>query len=236
MLSIWLSCYYLSDNGFLLSGVFYPNNSVVSLRSIREGSAALYCLTNSTTCCQSADIGQWTLSNGYIPDNFSDGFYSERGSSVVLLNRQANELGPTGVYTCQVPDASGVKRTMYIGVDSGTYNIYSSLYITQRIVQLHSTGIPAITSFDYDRATLTLTCVSSGGPVDSVTWMKDGVKITGDDPDFSQSQTITNASSATYQHTLFVQNVIYFVGRFTCIVRDVAGNNDTRDLTSEVTT
>ena len=72
--------------------------------------------------------------------------------------------------------------------------------------------------------------------MDSITWMKDEVKITEDDPDFSRSQTITDASSATYQHTLFVQNVIYFVGRFTCIVRDVAGNNDTRDLTSEVTT
>ena len=68
--------------------------------------------------------------------------------------------------------------------------------------------------------------------MDSVTWMKDGVEITG----FSQSQIITNASSATYQHTLSVQNVLYFMGRFTCIVRDVAGNNDTRDLTSEVTT
>ena len=95
-------------------------------------------------------------------------------------------------------------------------------------------GILAITSFDYDRATLTLTCVSSGGPVDSVTWMKDGVEITGDDPDFSLSQIVTDISSATYQHTLSVRNVLHFVGRFTCIVRDVVGNNDTRDLTSEV--
>ena len=101
---------------------------MVSLRNIGEGSTALYCLTNSTTCCQSADtgsssLGQWILSNGYIPDNSSsDGFYIERGPSVVLLNRQVNELGPTGIYTCQVPDASGVKRTMYIGVDSGTCN------------------------------------------------------------------------------------------------------------------
>ena len=95
-------------------------------------------------------------------------------------------------------------------------------------------GIPAITSFDYNLATLTLTCVSSRGPVDSVTWMKDGVEITGDDPDFSQSQIITDASSATYQHILSVRNVLHFVGRFTCIMRDVVGNNDTMDLTSEV--
>ena len=70
--------------------------------------------------------------------------------------------------------------------------------------------------------------------MNSVTWMKDGVDITGDDSNFSQSQTITDASSVTYQHTLSVRNVLHFVGRFTCIVRDVVGNNDTRDLTSEV--
>ena len=66
-----------------------------------------------------------------------------------------------------------------------------------------------------------------------VTWMKDGVEITGDDSNFSQSQTITDASSVTYQHTLSVRNVLHFVGRFTCIVRDMIDNNDTMDLTSK---
>ena len=70
--------------------------------------------------------------------------------------------------------------------------------------------------------------------MDSITWLKDGVEITGDDSDFSQFQIITNTSSATYRHTLLIRNVLYFVGQFTCIVRDVVGNNDTRDLTSEL--
>ena len=69
--------------------------------------------------------------------------------------------------------------------------------------------------------------------MDSVTWMKDGVEITGDNLDFSQSQMITDRSSATYQHTLFVLDALHFVGKFTCIVRDVVGNKDARDLTSE---
>ena len=114
----------LAVAGFYLNGASYPNNSVISLTDIGEGSGALYCLTNSTSCCQSADtgssdLGQWILSNGYVPN--SSGFFIERGPSVVLLNHKANEMGPTGIYTCRVPDASGVNRTMYIGVDSGTY-------------------------------------------------------------------------------------------------------------------
>ena len=117
----------LAVAGFYLNGASYPNNSAISLTDIREGSGALYCLTNSTSCCQSADtgssgLGHWILSNGYVPDNSnSSGFYIERGPSVVLLNHKANEMGPTGIYTCRVPDASGVNRTMYIGVDSGMY-------------------------------------------------------------------------------------------------------------------
>ena len=72
--------------------------------------------------------------------------------------------------------------------------------------------------------------------MDSVTWMKNGVEITEGNSDYmySRSQIITDESSDTYQHTLFVRNVLHFVGNFTCIVKDVVNNTDTRDLTSEV--
>ena len=87
------------------------------------------------------------------------------------------------------------------------------------------TGIPAIIDLDYDRASGTLTCVSSGGPVDSITWMKDGSLITGDSSTFSQTQTITNTILSTYHHTLSSSNSSNFVGSFTCTIRDADGNS-----------
>ena len=116
---------YPTAVGFFLRGVLYPNNSVVSLTDIGEGYNALYCLTNLTTCCRRRDNGTvatgiWVLSDGSIPLGSSTDFYRRRGPSAVLLNRRTGAVGPTGLYTCQVPDGSGMERTLYIGVGAGT--------------------------------------------------------------------------------------------------------------------
>ena len=84
-----------------------------------------------------------------------------------------------------------------------------------------------ITELVYNRSspTPTLTCTSTGGMVDSVTWRKDGVEAGSD---FSQRQTITDTLSATYQHMISSENISDFVGNFTCEVRDTAGAMDHR--------
>ena len=112
--------------GFFLRGVLYPNNSVVSLTDIGEGYNALHCLTNLTTCCRGADggsAGEWFLPGKTSPvvdissvDNM-ESFTRSKGPSAVLLNRRTGAMGPTGLFTCQVPDGSGTNRTLYIGVD-----------------------------------------------------------------------------------------------------------------------
>ena len=63
--------------------------------------------------------------------------------------------------------------------------------------------------------------------MDFVTWRKDGVGV---GPEFTQTQTLTDTVSATYQHTLSSDSVAEFVGSFTCEVRDAAGNTDSRTL------
>ena len=112
--------------GFFLRGVLYPNNSVVSLTDIGEGYNALHCLTNLTTCCRGRDggsAGEWFLPGQTspvvgvnAPNAGTESFTRSRGPSAVLLNRRTS-TGPTGLYTCQVPDGSGTNRTLYIGVD-----------------------------------------------------------------------------------------------------------------------
>ena len=104
----------------------YPNNSVVNLTDIGEGYDALHCLTNLTTCCRGADggrAGEWFLPGQTSPviginkDKGTTNFTRSRGPSAVLLNHRTS-TGPTGLYTCQVPDGSATNRTLYIGVNS----------------------------------------------------------------------------------------------------------------------
>ena len=101
---------------------------MVSLTDIGEGYKfnALHCLTNLTTCCRGRDggsAGEWFLPGQTSPVvgvNASnagiESFTRGRGPSAVLLNHRTG-TGPTGLYTCQVPDGSGMERTLYIGVD-----------------------------------------------------------------------------------------------------------------------
>ena len=113
----------LADVGFFLDGVLSPNNSVVVLAEIGDGPAALYCLTNLTTCCEDGSGGEWFLPGETQPvvagDADSADFTSGRVPSAVLLNRRNNVMGPTGIYTCRIPDGSGPVRTAYIGVGTG---------------------------------------------------------------------------------------------------------------------
>ncbi len=119
--------------GFLLQGIPYTNNSVVPLRAIGETVpgvvGALYCLTNNTRCCRGLDglsAGEWFLPGETLPvvevnssSMATADFTKARGPSILLLNRRNSfATGPTGVYTCQIPDDSGQLRTLYIGVDT----------------------------------------------------------------------------------------------------------------------
>ena len=219
---------------------------MVNLTDIGEGYNALHCLTNFTTCCRGADggsAGEWFLP-GQIslvvdvnaPNAGTESFTKSRGPSTVLLNhRTSSVVGPTGLYTCQVPDGSGTNRTLYIGVyiGMGAGTDYTSHDMHNIIVMSYVkfTGVPAITDLDYDRASGTLTCISSGGPVDSVIWMKDGSLIIGDNSAFSQMQTITSTITSTFHHTLSSSNSSNFVGSFTCTIRDAVGNSNSRTQT-----
>ena len=92
------------------------------------------------------------------------------------------------------------------------------------------TGTLSITDISYDHSRHVLTCTSSGRPIDSVTWFKDGSEIRGNSSEFSQTQNITDRVTATYQHILSNGSAADFVGRFTCEVRDGRGVTASRTL------
>ena len=110
--------------GFLLAGQLYPNNSIVTLTNIGDSSSgpALYCLTPSTECCSSSETpNEATVTREwYLPDGrqlSSAGTVFSRGqvSSAVSLYRNGG-TSPTGVFRCEVPDASGTSQSLYVGI------------------------------------------------------------------------------------------------------------------------
>ena len=101
---------------FMLGGKTYLNNTIVLMSDIGEDNNALLCMTDKSDCC-SNPIGEF-----YYPNNSAVGYsqenllYRNRGPQVVRLNRRNNDLSPTGVYRCQIPDSSGSMQSIYINI------------------------------------------------------------------------------------------------------------------------
>ena len=111
--------------GFFLNGRLLPNNSIVLLREIGEGSSALLCLTDRVQCCSYAEgrLGLWRSPDGDVQQDTSAGIYTIRGFSSLLLNRKSSTMMPTGVYTCLIPSSSddeGTSHTLCIGIYSSS--------------------------------------------------------------------------------------------------------------------
>ena len=193
----------------------------MTLDEIGEGSAALYCLTNKNDCCRKSDtpqgvggIGEWFFPNGSLVHNdySGDDIYRGRGPSFVRLQRR-NNAQTTGVFRCEIPDASGANQTLYVGV----YPVNS--------------GSPSITGLLYNQSTLTLTCNSTGGPATTVTWRKNGAIVEVDGTTYHQSQRVVNTRIATYENTLSSSTVANLVGTFTCTVTNNRGSSNDRSVT-----
>ena len=117
---------------FWLRGTIYQNNSIVTLEDIGEGDDALLCVTDLTACCRppftgqgpayiSAPVGNWFFPNETrIPSSGNQwDFHRTRGLGVILMHRRRRG-GVNGIYSCEMPDATNVTQTVYIGVYSRT--------------------------------------------------------------------------------------------------------------------
>ena len=113
-----------TDIGFLLRGQLYPNNSVVTVTDIGRSLfiSALFCLTPSLECCTDTDtpneasvVREWYLPDGRPVSSAETIFSSEQLSSAVSLYRSGG-TSPTGVFRCEIPDASGNSQNVFIGI------------------------------------------------------------------------------------------------------------------------
>ena len=94
------------------------------LSDVGEGSNALYCLTNWEECCSDA-AGERRHGWWQFPNNTSVGsdrgavIYSRRRFSSISLNIRGGIT--TGLYTCLIPDARDVTRTLSINIENSKF-------------------------------------------------------------------------------------------------------------------
>ena len=119
--------------GLTLNNVQYTNNSVVTITDIGTGTAALICTTTFRGCCYSVPPPgtHWYFPNGSRISNTNtlpyyrtrtDGQKLPVDSSPggrVLLHRNP-EGTTTGVFHCEIRDATGTFQSIYVGIYTTT--------------------------------------------------------------------------------------------------------------------
>ena len=94
------------------------------LSDIGEGRNALYCLTDRPQCCsdEAGDRrrGLWRFPGGVNVGGDSGAvIYSRRSFSSISLNVRGGST--TGLYTCMIPDAGDVTRTLSINIENSKF-------------------------------------------------------------------------------------------------------------------
>ena len=125
---------FVTGIGLTLNNVNYTNNSVVTITDIGTGSAALNCTTTYRPCCFSGPPPgtHWYFPNGSrvsitntLPyyRSRTDGQRFPVGISpiggTVLLHRNP-EGTTTGVFRCEILDATGAFQSIYVGIYTTT--------------------------------------------------------------------------------------------------------------------
>ena len=79
-----------------------------------------------------------------------------------------------------------------------------------------------VKELNFDEENQTLSCISTGGPPTTVSWMKDDHPIIANGTTYWQTQTIVNQSSSTYATILYVgpREPDQVIGNYTCKVEN----------------
>ena len=102
----------------------YTNNSVVTITDIGTGGAALICTTTRPGCCLTTDGSHWYFPDGSTVQRTETlPYYRTRTISpqpgTVRLHRNPGAT-TTGVFRCDIPDASGDLQSLYVGIYTAT--------------------------------------------------------------------------------------------------------------------
>lgn len=124
-----------------------------------------------------------------------------------------------GIYTCIILDADDNLQTLYVGAGlTGELTCFIKNRLTFHGL-FHAEPLRNSTIF-LELNQSNVACISSGRPVDSVTWYKNGVELV-ENGTFTTNQTILDPYTAVYRHDLFIDDI---VGVFQCELTDFEGN------------
>ena len=107
------------------------NNSNIIARNIGQTfdnpNGALQCITDNIRCClsQNPRLGEWYLPNRELVQgsNSNKVFYRTRGDNgEVSLNRPSGVESPTGLFCCEVPDATSTNQTLCVNIGKHLIN------------------------------------------------------------------------------------------------------------------
>ena len=91
--------------------------------------SALFCLTPCLECCSDSETPnaasvtrEWYLPDGRPVATAGAVFSREKVSSAVSLYRSGSSTSPSGVFRCEIPDASGTSQ------DVSNHSFLTSLY------------------------------------------------------------------------------------------------------------
>ncbi len=104
------------EPSLFLGSQFLSNHALVTPSDIGDTNNALLCLTPFAGCCDSSNGDWFSPSGSAVPgDGFGLPIYSNRGASVVRLNRVAYPV-TSGVYRCELLTAVGVSVSLHVGL------------------------------------------------------------------------------------------------------------------------
>ena len=117
-----LSC--TTGIGLTLNNVNYTNNSVVTITDIGTGNAALICTTTNLACCLSTDGSHWYFPDGSTVQRHGTTHYRTRTVNNGIVGTVSLHRNPgatlTGVFHCDIPDASRDLQRLYVGIYTAT--------------------------------------------------------------------------------------------------------------------
>ena len=120
----------------VLRGVHITNNSNINIRNIGLSSdsanGALQCITDNLRCCnRDPQLGEWYLPNGALVQGTASttAFYRNRGANgEVSLNRPSGVESPTGLFCCEIPDATNTNQTLCVHI--GMLHYYNNFSVS----------------------------------------------------------------------------------------------------------
>ena len=125
IIGVCLHCINSLGAYLALRGIFIANNSQVNIRNIGQfsdsPSGALQCITDRIPCCmsQNPSLGEWYQPNGELVRGTTSttAFYrTRRDNGEVFLSRPSGVESPTGLFCCEVSDATDSNQTLCVNI------------------------------------------------------------------------------------------------------------------------